>query len=43
MTLLKNDGVINFNFNMKRQDNIINMQIRAYNRYRKQYITNGKN
>ena len=43
VTSLKYDGVSNFNFNIKKQHNTINMQIRVYNRYRTQYITNGKN
>ena len=32
-----------FNFNIRKQHNTINMQISVYSRYRKQYITNGKN
>ena len=43
MTSSKYDDVCNFNFSIKKQHNTINMQIRVYNRYKKQYITNGKN
>ena len=32
-----------FSLNIRKQHNTINMQISAYNRYRKQYIKNGKN
>ena len=39
----KYDDVSNFNFNIRKQHNTINLQIRVYNMYRKQYITNGKN
>ena len=39
----KYGDVRNFNFSIRKQHNTINIQIRVYNRYRKQYITNGKN
>ena len=39
----KYDDVSNFNFKIRKQHNTIDMQIRVYKRYRKQYITNGKN
>ena len=43
MTSSKYDDIVNFNFNIRKQHNTINIQAGVYNRYRKQYIINGKN